>query len=90
MSEVHVHVDRLVLEGVALSRRDEAGCRAAFEQTLGRLLAEGGLPILRGSPASVPALQGSMPPPARNGDPARLGSQVATATFAALGGRGAP
>lgn len=82
---VNLHIERLVLDGLALPHADRPVLQAVLEAELGRLLAEGGLsPALQGGGArpELPAGEIDLAP---GGDPAQLGAQIARAVYAGLG-----
>ena len=58
-SDVSVHIDELVLEGVDVSRREFPFLQAALEAELSRLLAANGLAPSLLQRKRVPTLQGS-------------------------------
>jgi hypothetical protein len=81
--KVHLHIDRLVLDGLALSARDGARVRAALETELVCLigqhgwsgsLAGGAAPVLRTAPVHADG-QG----------PDALGRQIAASLYGGLG-----
>lgn len=81
-----MHIDRLVLDGLDLGRRDGEHVRAAMARELTRLLAAGGMPhaLARGG------AQRSVPAPAiRLGlqpAPARVGREIARSVHRGLDG----
>lgn len=77
---IRVHIERLVLEGLPVERRQGPLVQAAVEAELSRLLAKGGLgPELAsgGAVPSVPAGSISL----ERGTPARIGRQIAGAVW---------
>lgn len=83
--KVHLHIERLVLEGVAI---DQPGVlRRALAQELTGLLMEGGLsPELRHGGA-VPSVRGGAIELGQGSNPARLGAQIAGAVYRGIGAR---
>jgi hypothetical protein len=83
--KIHLHIERLVLDGVAL---DQPGVlRRALEQELTGRLMEGGLsPELRPGGA-VPSVRGGAIELGQGSNPARLGTQIAGAVYRGIGGR---
>ena len=74
---IRVHIERLVLDGLPISRHDGPSVQAAVEAELGRLLAAGKLsPELRagGALASVRANSIKVK---KNSTPVTLGQQIA-------------
>lgn len=81
---VRLHVDRLVLDGIDVPYAARGALRAALEQELARLIANGGLsPSLAGG-AAVPSLRAAEIP--IDGSPGRLGVAIAGAVYGGLGG----
>lgn len=81
---LEVRIERLVLEGIALAPEQRPRVQAALEAELTRLLAEGGLaPALLegGALPRVPAGHFAL---AGDGDPVRLGQQIAQAVYGGL------
>ena len=81
--DIHVRIDRLVLEGVTLPAGGGAAVGAALEAELGRLLAEGGLAEAWQAGAAVPSLAAG--PVSLAGSPADLGAGIARAVYGGLG-----
>lgn len=84
---IHVHIDRLVLDGFSLAPSDATLVHAAVERELVRLVASRGLavhPATGGAFASVTggALRGA--PTTR---PAALGVRIAGVVYSAIGER---
>jgi hypothetical protein len=82
---VNVHIERLILDGIDLPRRDRAALKASVSAELGRLLADGGLsPAVRagGAVRSLPA--GGIQLAAQS-EPTHLGQQIARAVYGGLG-----
>ena len=84
MTDYHVTIDRLVLEGIDLPATAGPRLAAGVAAELGRLLAEGGLAgevsaggarrVVRGGAVELGA-----------GDPAALATQIAAAIYGGLG-----
>ena len=84
MTDYHVTIDRLVLEGIDLPATAGPRLAAGVAAELGRLLAEGGLSgevsaggarrVVRGGAVELGA-----------GDPAALATQIAAAIYGGLG-----
>ena len=85
MTDIVLHIDRLVLDGIPLAPGDSRVLHAAVEAELSRLLATGTITpaLLRGE--AVPRLVA--PSVARPSDaaPAVLGRRIAGAVFGGLG-----
>jgi hypothetical protein len=85
---ITVHIEQLVLDGIAVAHADVPRLGEALEQDLARLLEQGGLApgLLKG--ATVATLTGSTIEPAAL--PGRLAEQIAGAVCAAIGHSGLP
>jgi hypothetical protein len=82
---IHLHIERLVLDGVAVDQPNIL--RKALEQELTERLMEGGLsPELRPGGA-VPYLRGGAIVLGQSSHPAKLGTQIAGAVFRGIGAR---
>src|SRR3712207_1240881 len=84
-SSIHIHIERLVLDGIALPHAQRPLLQAALEAELARLLAERGLADGLASGIQVPSLRSSAIPLAHPGEPARLGAQIAQSVYGSLG-----
>ena len=81
---INLHIERLVLDGLPLERRDGAALQAALETALADLLAARGLPQTLQSGGAVPWLSGGPQPTVSSGDPASAGTQIAHAVYDSL------
>jgi hypothetical protein len=81
--DIHVRIDRLVLEGVTLPPGGEAALSAALDAELGHLLAAGGLAEGWQAGAALPRLAAG--PVSLAGSPANLGAGIARAVYGGLG-----
>ena len=79
---VTLHIDRLVLDGLAVSSQGGRVLSTAVEAELTRLLASGALPVSSG--ISVPRLAAPGVTLEAGATPAALGTQVAGALFSGL------
>ena len=80
---VHVHIERLVLDGIDVPHGSHAALGAAVERELARRLASGGIaPSLLGGVA-VPSL--ATPGIAAAGSPRQLGGAIAGAVYGGIG-----
>jgi hypothetical protein len=89
--DIDLHIERLVLEGVAPADRDRVG--EALRRELTRLLTERGVPTALRSGRVAPTLDlGTLPPSPLQGanEPQTLGAQIARRVYAGLGGRDEP
>ena len=81
---IRVHIDRLVLDGLPVTRRQGPLVQAAVEAELSKLLSEGGLAqelASGGAVSSVPA--GNIK--SAGGSPTHIGRQIARAVYGGIG-----
>ena len=79
---VHLHIERLVLDGLPVSHGQSSFVQAAVETELTRLLAEQGLS--RASAGALPHLTGCSIQLTHDSQPAHLGHQIAQAVYGGL------
>ncbi len=80
-----IHIERLVLEGLNLVTGQRELLQAALEAELARLLVADGLSPDLASGGARPSLQAGSIQPASDGNPARLGQQIAQAVYQGIG-----
>ena len=85
MTDIVLHIDRLVLDGVALARGDSRVLHAAVEAELSRLLAAGVVApaLLQGG--AVPRVTAPSIALSAGATPAVLGQRIAGAVYGGLG-----
>jgi hypothetical protein len=82
---IQVHIERLILDGVALAPGERPRLQAAVESELARLLVEGGLsPELWGG-GVLPSVRAGDIQLAGDRDAVGLGRQLAGATYEGIG-----
>jgi hypothetical protein len=77
--KIHLHIDRLVLDGIAIERTHAGRVRAAVEHELTRLMASGGTVESLHRGGVVPYLRGGNIRISKENQPATLGRQIAAA-----------
>ncbi|MFO1434145.1 MAG: hypothetical protein U1F76_29350 [Candidatus Competibacteraceae bacterium] len=82
---INLHIERLLLEGVPISRTQGALVKAAVEAELGRLLAAGGLHAELLNGGALASLKGETLHLSGENHPARLGEQIARAVYGGIG-----
>lgn len=81
---VRLHIERLVLEGIAVSHADRPRLQATIERELQRLIGESGVSGGLSSAGAVPSIRGEdMRVDATEG-PAELGRHIAGALYGGL------
>jgi hypothetical protein len=83
--KVHLHIDRLVLDGIAIERTHASKVRAAVEHELTRLMAVGGLASQLTSGGAVPRLSGGNIRFQKSTNARVLGRDIARALHQAIG-----
>ena len=82
---INLHIERLVLDGISLSPGDRPLLQAAVEAELTRLLASGGLSGALQSGGVLYNVRTASIQLANDGNPARLGKQIAGAVYGGIG-----
>jgi hypothetical protein len=83
---INVHIDRLVVDGFDLDRRQRPLMQAAFERELARLLAQDGLSSEMSSGVALRSLNApSIQIAKANNSPDAFGEQVAQAVYRGMG-----
>jgi len=78
-----LHIERLVLEGLPITRSQGPLVQAAVEAELSRLLIEGGLSPKFASGGAVPSLSADSIT-LTNGGPAQMGRQIARSVYVGM------
>lgn len=82
---IQVHIERLILDGVALGVGEGPRLQAAVEMELGRLLGERGIANGLVSDVAVDSVRGGAVQLRLNVGSAALGKQVAQAVYGGIG-----
>jgi hypothetical protein len=77
MNNIHIHIERLILDGMPVNGSDGSVVQAAIEGELAHLLTAQGLP--GASPGAMPYLSGGRIQLVRDSTPSYLGHQIAQA-----------
>ena len=83
--DIHLHIERLILDGLPIEHGQGPLVRAAVEAELARLLAEDGLASQLQSGGALPGLKASAIQLTPGGSPAQLGQQIAQSVYGGLG-----
>ncbi|HSZ02858.1 MAG TPA: hypothetical protein VK788_25410 [Terriglobales bacterium] len=81
--KIHLHIERLVLEGVSVDQ--PRVLRAAVEQELAGRLQHGGLSQELRSGGALPSVRGGAIELGHGAGPLRLGTQIAGAVYSGIG-----
>lgn len=82
---VRLHIDRLVLDGLALAPADRAHFVAALESELARLVADGGISPALAHGIAMPSLRAPEVTFAPDAKPSQMGAAVADALYRGVG-----
>ena len=83
--KIHVHIERLILDGLPLEKGQGPEIQAAVERELTRLLTAGGLGGQWQSGAAVPRIRASGMQLANVIRPNRLGEQIGQSVYSGIG-----
>ena len=82
---IQVHIDRLILDGIAVPHAQRPHLQAAVEAELARLLADGGVAPHLATGRVVPQIPGDSIELSPHSNPAQLGHQIAHAVYRGIG-----
>ena len=82
---IELHIERLILDGLPLTRREGALVQAAVETELARLLQAGGLASGLAGGGLTPRLHAAPVTLTAGAEPAALGAQIARSVYGSLG-----
>ncbi|HKI06200.1 MAG TPA: hypothetical protein VKK31_29755 [Thermoanaerobaculia bacterium] len=82
---VNLHIDRLILDGIDVGPAQRPVLQAAVEAELGRLFMEGGMGESLTVGGALPSLRAEGFQMSGDGNPARLGRQIARAVYGGIG-----
>jgi len=83
--KVHLHIDRLVLDGIAVERTHAGKVRATVEHELTRLLKSGGFSPQLSTGGAIPRLRGGNIKLRKGASPAGVGAKIARAVHEGMG-----
>ncbi len=82
---INIYIERLILDGLPISHGERPLVQASVEAELARLLTTNGLaPSLR-TGGALPYIPGGSIQVASDGNPGRLGQQIAQAVYGGIG-----
>ncbi len=82
---IHLHIERLILDGLPVGPGQGARVQAAVEGELARLLAEGGLAPSLQAGGAVPGVRAPSIQLSGENNSAQLGQQIARAVYRGIG-----
>jgi len=80
-----IYIERLIVDGVDLGPGDGERLKAAVEAELSRLLSHGELAQDLKSGGAFPSIRAGSRPVSGEGNPARLGKQIAQSVYQGIG-----
>jgi hypothetical protein len=82
---VHIHIERLILDGLPVTRSQAPLVQAAVESELARLVAQGGLAPDFSGGGAMPYVQAGAMQVTSSNDAAALGRQIAQSVYGGIG-----
>jgi hypothetical protein len=82
---IHLHIERLILDGLPVERAQGPLVQAAVEAELARLLTENGLGVAFGAGGVVPGIDANGIQLSPGSSPAQLGRQIAQSVYGGIG-----
>jgi hypothetical protein len=82
---IHLHIERLILDGLPLGAGQGALVQAAVEAELARLLVQGGIAPSLQAGGAVPSVRTSTIQPTAQSTPSQMGQQIAHSVYTGMG-----
>jgi hypothetical protein len=82
---IHLHIERLILDGLPIERSQGPVVQAAVEAELSRLLTENGLAADLQSGGAMPSVNANGIQLASASSPAQMGQQIAQSVYGGIG-----
>jgi len=82
---IHLHIERLILDGLPIERAQGPHVQAAVEAELARLLTENGLGATSGAGGAVPSVRARAIQLRSGSSPAEMGIQIAQSVYSGIG-----
>jgi hypothetical protein len=82
---IELHIEQLILDGIAIAPGQRALLHAAVEAELTRLLTQGGLAEGLANGGALPSIRTGAIQLAPDGDPQRMGTQIAQSVYGGIG-----
>ena len=87
VSNIHVYIERLILDGLPVERIQAPGIQRAVEAELTRLLADNGVSADLTAGSRVPSVRAHPMPAVSGSHPAQIGTEIARSIFSGIGER---
>ena len=81
---IHLHIDRLILDGLPIERAQAPQIQAAVEAELTRLFAENGLGAHWQTGGATPSVHADAIQLAQGSSPAQMGAQIARSVYSGM------
>jgi len=85
---INIHIERLILDGLPITHSQRPLVQASVEAELARLLATDGLASSLQAGGALPNIPGGSIQLTSDGNPHKLGQQIAQAVYGGIGGSG--
>jgi hypothetical protein len=85
---INIHIERLILDGLPITHSQRPLVQASVEAELARLLATDGLASRLQAGGALPNIPGGSIHLTSDGNPHKLGQQIAQAVYGGIGGNG--
>ncbi|MCL4705846.1 hypothetical protein KJ068_11830 [bacterium] len=82
---INLHIERLILDGLPVTRGQSPLVQAVVETELSRLLSERGLASSLQSGGAMPSVRGGGIQLAAKSNPSQIGQQIAQAVYSGIG-----
>ncbi len=81
--DINLYIERVIIEGIPVSPREQRILKVRIESELARLLAENGLPGVAAD-SNLPYVRTEAVGPSVQSDPISLGQQIARAVYSGI------
>ena len=82
---IHIYIDRLILDGLPITRSQGPLVQAAVEAELARLFNENGMAETLQTSIAVPSVRANGMQLASGSNPAQMGTQIAQSVYSGIG-----
>jgi hypothetical protein len=82
---IHIHIERLILDGLPITRYEGTLVQASVETELTRLLIENGLATELRAGSRIPSVHANTIQLTSDNNPAPMGAQIAQAVYSEIG-----
>jgi hypothetical protein len=82
--DIHLHIERLILDGLPIERSQGSSVQAAIEAELSRLLTENGLAAHLHADGAMPSVHANAIQLTVNSSPTQVGTQIAQSVYVGI------